>query len=160
MGNRHGSMGVAINYDADLQASVETASVDKAMDIEADLKDKLQSKIKENEGVEATVTIDLDYYDKVDEVATFNVNIQFEDEGTVKFAEFDGDYYQPPDADDLIHEERDLEGIIDKAMADLGYPDANAEITADRSDDVDKIFEKAYESYDNPEYDEIESDFD
>lgn len=25
MGNRHGSMGVAINYDADLQASVETA---------------------------------------------------------------------------------------------------------------------------------------
>ena len=25
---------------------------------------------------------------------------------------------------------------------------------------VDKIFEKAYESYDNPEYDEIESDFD
>lgn len=57
-------------------------------------------------------------------------------------------------------EERDLEGIIDKAMADLGYPDANAEITADRSDDVDKIFEKAYESYDNPEYDEIESDFD
>lgn len=73
MGNRHGSMGVAINYDADLQASVETASVDKAMDIEADLKDKLQSKIKENEGVEATVTVDLDYYDKVDEVATFNV---------------------------------------------------------------------------------------
>lgn len=154
------SMGVAINYDADLQASVETASVDKAMDIEADLKDKLQSKIKENEGVEATVTVDLDYYDKVDEVATFNVNIQFEDEGTVKFAEFDGDYYQPPDADDLIHEERDLEGIIDEAMADLGYPDANAEITADRSDDVDKIFEKAYESYDNPEYDEIEPDFD
>lgn len=47
MGNRHGSMGVIINYDADLQASVETASVDKAMDIEADLKDKLQSKIKE-----------------------------------------------------------------------------------------------------------------
>lgn len=124
MGNRHGSMGVTINYDADLQASVETASVDKAMDIEADLKDKLQSKIKENEGVEATVTVDLDYYDKVDEVATFNVNIQFEDEGTVKFAEFDGDYYQPPDADDLIHEERDLEGIIDEAMADLGYPDA------------------------------------
>lgn len=119
MGNRHGSMGVAINYDADLQASVETASVDKAMDIEADLKDKLQSKIKENEGVEATVTVDLDYYDKVDEVATFNVNIQFEDESTVKFAEFDGDYYQPPDADDLIHEERDLEGIIDKAMATL-----------------------------------------
>lgn len=147
MGNRHGSMGVTINYDADLQASVETASVDKAMDIEADLKDKLQSKIKENEGVEATVTVDLDYYDKVDEVATFNVK-------------FDGDYYQPPDADDLIHEERDLEGIIDKAMADLGYPDANAEITADRSDDVDKIFEKAYESYDNPEYDEIEPDFD
>ena len=142
MGNRHGSMGVTINYDADLQASVETASVDKAMDIEA------------------TVTVDLDYYDKVDEVATFNVNIQFEDEGTVKFAEFDGDYYQPPDADDLIHEERDLEGIIDEAMADLGYPDANAEITADRSDDVDKIFEKAYESYDNPEYDEIEPDFD
>lgn len=93
MGNRHGSMGVTINYDADLQASVETASVDKAMDIEADLKDKLQSKIKENEDVEATVTVDLDYYDKVDEVATFNVNIQFEDEGTVKFAEFDGDYY-------------------------------------------------------------------
>ena len=110
MGNRHGSMGVTINYDADLQASVETASVDKAIDIEADLKDKLQCKIKENEGVEATVTVDLDYYDKVDEVATFNVNIQFEDEGTVKFAEFDGDYYQPPDADDLIHEERDLEG--------------------------------------------------
>lgn len=27
MGNRHGSMGVTINYDADLQASVETASV-------------------------------------------------------------------------------------------------------------------------------------
>lgn len=102
----------------------------------------------------------MDYYDKVDEVATFNVNIQFEDEGTMKFAEFDGDYYQPPDADDLIHEERDLEGIIDEAMADLGYPDANAEITADRSDDVDKIFEKAYESYDNPEYDEIEPDFD
>lgn len=75
MGNRHGSMGVTINYNADLQASVETASVDKAMDIEADLKDKLQSKIKENE-------------------------------------------------------------------------------------DVDKIFEKAYESYDNPEYDEIEPDFD
>lgn len=50
--------------------------------------------------------------------------------------------------------------IIDEAMADLGYPDANAEITADRSDDVDKIFEKAYESYDNPEYDEIEPDFD
>lgn len=146
MGNRHGSMGVTINYDADLQASVETASVDKAMDIEADLKDKLQSKIKENEGVEATVTVDLDYYDKVDEVATFNVNIQFEDEGTVKFAEFDGDYYQPPDADDLIHEERDLEGIIDEAMADLGYPDANAEITADRSDDMDKAFEKAYEA--------------
>lgn len=46
MGNRHGSMGVTINYDADLQASVETASVDKAMDIEADLKDKLQSKSK------------------------------------------------------------------------------------------------------------------
>lgn len=60
MGNRHGSMGVTINYDADLQASVETASVDKAMDIEADLKDKLQSKIKENEDVEATVTVDLD----------------------------------------------------------------------------------------------------
>lgn len=57
MGNRHGSMGVTINYDADLQASVETASVDKAMDIEADLKDKLQSKIKENEDVEATVTL-------------------------------------------------------------------------------------------------------
>lgn len=78
MGNRHGSMGVTINYDADLQASVETASVDKAMDIEADLKDKLQSKIKENEDVEATVTVDLDYYDKVDEVATFNVNIQLQ----------------------------------------------------------------------------------
>lgn len=60
----------------------------------------------------------------------------------MKFAEFDGDYYQPPDADDLIHEERDLEGIIDEAMADLGYPDANAEITADRSDDVDKILKK------------------
>ena len=144
MGNRHGSMGVTINYDADLQASVETASVDKAMD----------------EGVEATVTVDLDYYDKVDEVATFNVNIQFEDEGTVKFAEFDGDYYQPPDADDLIYEERDLAGIINKAMEDLGYPDANAEITADRSDDMDKAFEKAYEAYDNPEYDEIEPDFD
>lgn len=76
MGNRHGSMGVAINYDADLQASVETASVDKAMDIEADLKDKLQSKIKENEGVEATVTVDLDYYDKVDEVATLTFNLK------------------------------------------------------------------------------------
>lgn len=29
-----------------------------------------------------------------------------------------------------------------------------------QKDDVDKIFEKAYESYDNPEYDEIEPDFD
>lgn len=160
MGSRHGSMDVTINYDADLQAGVETTSVDKAMDIEANLKDKLQSKINENEGVEATVTVDLEDYDKEDEVAVFNINIQFEDEGTVKFAEFEGNYYQPPDTDDLIYEERDLAGIIDKAMEDLGYPDADAEITEDRSDDMDKAFEKAYEAYDNPDYDEPEPDFD
>ena len=46
MGNRHGSMDVTINYDADLQASVETASVDKAMDIEADLKISFKAKSK------------------------------------------------------------------------------------------------------------------
>ena len=76
MGNRHGSMGVAINYDADLQASVETASVDKAMDIEADLKDKLQSKIKENEGVEATWITTIKWTRLLHSTSTFNLKMK------------------------------------------------------------------------------------
>ena len=149
------SITVDVEHDASISTAIEAESMDKAMDIETELADKLADKIKANEGIDANVEVSLESFGNEEEnIAVYNINIQFETEATVEFGNPSHDYYEEPEGDVVDATEYDYRDIVDSAIKDLGYePDSDTiEIN---SDSEDRIYEKATDlkdSYDEPEY--------
>lgn len=145
---------VDVEHDATVSTAIEAETIDKAMDIESELIDKLADKIKENKGIDADITVSLESFGEEEEnMAMYNITIQFETEATVEFGSPSHSYYEEPEGDIVDTDEFIYRDIIDDAIKDLGY-ESDSDTLEINTDTENRIYEKAMNL--NESYDELE----